>query len=241
MTNKAVVLAAGRGGRLERRTDRHAKGLVQVAGRPLIHYVLTALAQAGVREVVLVVGYHGEQLQADLGDGRRFGLKLHYVWNQDHTLGNANSLWRALPLVKNEPFLLVMGDHLCDPSLLHTLLAGADGHSMLAIDRSVLDDEQTAEATKVALVDGQVVDISKQLERWDAFDTGFSYWAPGAFASVADTPQNGELAVLMARLARNGTGLEARDISGHFWMDIDTEDDLRQAERLLQANGHHLA
>ena len=241
MTKKAIVLAAGRGGRLQRRTDGHAKCLVPVAGRPLIHHVLTSLAEAGLSEAVVVVGYRGEQLEADLGDGQRFGIRLRYVWNRDYTLGNASSLWRALPIVGREPFLLVMGDHLCSATLLRTFLAGIDGGSAIAIDRSDLGEERTAEATKVALVDGQVVDIGKELERWDALDTGFSHWAAGAFAPVTDALPEGELSFLMAGLARNGGGLAARDVSGHFWLDIDTEEDLRLAERLLQADEDRLA
>jgi choline kinase len=241
MTNKAVVLAAGRGCRLERRTDGCAKCLVPVAGRPLIHYVLTSLAQAGLSEAVLVLGHHGEQVEANLDGGERFGIKLHYVWNRDYTRGNASSLWRALPVVAGEPFLLVMADHLCSASLLRTFLAGVDGRSAIAIDRSDLGAERTAEATKVALVEDLVVDIGKELERWDGVDTGFSHWAAGAFAPIADTPREGELAALMAGLARNEGGLAACDVSGHFWLDIDTGDDICLAERLLRADEHRLA
>jgi MurNAc alpha-1-phosphate uridylyltransferase len=241
MTNKAVVLAAGRGGRLERRTDGCAKCLVAVAGRPLIHYVLTSLAKAGLSEAVLVLGHHGEQAEANLGDGQRFGIKLHYVWNRDYTTGNASSLWRALPVVGGEPFLLAMADHLCSATLLRTFLASVDGRSAVAVDRSDLGAERTAEATKVALVDGVVADIGKELERWDGADTGFSHWAAGALAGRADKPPEAELAAMMARLARNEGGLAACDVSGHFWLDIDTEDDIRLAERLLRADEHRLA
>ncbi len=241
MTNKAVVLAAGRGGRLERRTDGCAKCLVEVAGRPLIHYVLTSLAKAGLSEVVLVLGHCGEQVEANLRDGERFGIKLHYVWNRDYTKGNASSFWRALPIVSGEPFLLSMADHLCSATLLRTFLDSVDGRSAVAIDRSDLGPERTAEATKVALVDGLVIDMGKELERWNAVDTGFSHWAAGAFAASGDTPPEAELAAVMATMARNEGGLAACDVSGHFWLDIDTEDDLRLAERLLQADAGRLA
>lgn len=241
MTDKAVVLAAGRGGRLTRRTDGCAKCLMPVAGRPLILHVLISLAKAGLQEAVVVLGYHGEQIEANLGDGQRFGIKLRYVWNRDYALGNASSLWRALPVVGGEPFLLVMGDHLCSATLLRTFLASAGGRSALAVDRSDLGAARTAEATKVALVNGLVVGIGKEMERWDGVDTGFSHWASGAFAPVADAPPEGELATLMARLVRNQSELAACDVSGHFWLDIDTEDDLCLAERLLQADEQRLA
>lgn len=231
MTKKAVVLAAGRGNRLERRTDACPKSLVSLAGKPLIHHVLASLAGAGITEAIIVIGYHGEQVRASLGDGRQFGLTLRYVWNPDYRRGNASSLWCALPYVAGEPFLLVMGDHISSPALLRSFLAGTDGHSALAIDRSEASEEIVAEATKVELLDGRVVNIGKGLSRWHALDTGFSYWVPGAFSAAREP--SGELAAQMADEARQGR-LVALDISGHFWLDIDTEDDLRTAEELLR-------
>lgn len=233
MTKRAVVLAAGRGNRLERRTDACAKSLVPLAGKPLIHHVLASLAGAGISEAIIVIGYHGDQIRASLGDGHELGLTLRYVWNTDYRRGNASSLWCALPFVAGEPFLLVMGDHISSPTLLRSFLAGTDGHSALAIDRSELSDEVVAEATKVELLDGRVVDIGKGLSRWHALDTGFSYWVPGAFSGAREPPPSGELAAQMADEARQGR-LVALDVSGHFWLDIDTEDDLRAAEELLK-------
>lgn len=239
MTHKAVVLAAGRGGRLERRTDGCSKCLVTVAGRPLLDYVLNSIAGAGIRDVVLVVGYHGEQVEAFAGNGERYGLCVDYAWNRDHTKGNASSLWRALPLAEGEPFLLTMGDHLCSASLLRAFLDRADGRTAIAVDHSPLEPAREAEATKVALRDGLAIDLGKQLDQWDAVDTGFSHWAAGALAAV-EPPFEGELAALMSRIARSEGGLAACDISGDFWLDIDTEDDLRRAEEQLRSDEHLL-
>lgn len=240
MSRKAVVLAAGRGGRLEPRTDARPKCLLPVAGRPLIHHVLASLANAGLSKAVVVLGHHGEQVEADLGNGARFGIKLHYAWNEDYSKGNASSLWRALPAVDGEPFLLVMGDHLCSTTLLRTFLDGIDERAAIGIDRSDLGPERSAEATKVVLVDDRVVDIGKELDRWDGVDTGFSHWPAGAFDGSGGDPCEGELAALMARLARNDGGLAACDLSGHFWLDIDTEDDIQLAEELLRADEQRL-
>ncbi len=180
MTKIAVVLAAGRGSRLGWRTDACSKSLVPLAGRPIIHHVLTSLAHAGISEAVVVLGHGGEELEANLGDGQELGIRLRYVWNRDYMLGNASSLWRALPLVGDESFLLVMGDHICSAALFATFLAGANGCNALAIDRSDLGAERTAEATKVTLQNGGIVDIGKELTRWDAIDTGVFCWTAGA-------------------------------------------------------------
>lgn len=236
MTKNAVILAAGRGSRLERRTDACAKCLVPVSGRPIIEYVLTSLAKAGVPKGILVLGHHGEQVERALGSGQQFGLELQYVWNREPERGNARSLWSALPLVAGEPFLLAMGDHLCSASLLRAFLDQVNGGCALAIDRSDLGPDRIAEATKVATSGGCAVEIGKQLERWDAVDTGISHWTAGALWALAGDPPEGELASLMACLARSEGGLRVSDVTGHFWLDIDTEGDLLLAERLLQSN-----
>jgi choline kinase len=204
---------------------------VHVAGRPLIEHVLASLSDAGVDEAVLVLGYHGDQVMAALGNGARHGMRLRYAWNPDHTTGNGTSLSRALPLVAGEPFLLVMSDHLCSPELLRTLVREAGGGDAIAVDRSELSPQAAAEATKVTTARGQVVDLGKDLLRWDAVDTGFSHWAPGAFTGHTG---DGELAALMANLARSGRAVLACDVSGFFWHDVDTEDDIRHAEALLR-------
>lgn len=239
MTETAVVLAAGLGSRLERHTEACAKALVPVAGRPLIHHVLGSLAAAGLRRAVVVLGYHGAQVEASVGDGADFGLSVRYVWNPHYERGNAGSLWCALPEVAGQPFLLAMSDHLCSPSLLQTFLQQARGRSALAVDRSQLDPERTAEATKVVLNDGLVAGLGKQIAGWHALDTGISHWAAGAFDGVASTHWEGELAALMAHLARLRR-VAACDVSGHFWLDVDTGDDLRLAEQLLQADARNL-
>ena len=85
------------------------------------------------------------------------------------------------------------------------------------------------------------VDIGKGLMRWDGVDTGVSHWSAGAFGPAGDRVPEGELAALMACLVHNEGGLAARDVSGHFWFDVDTEDDLRLADESLQADEHCLA
>jgi NDP-sugar pyrophosphorylase family protein len=242
LTRRAVILAAGFGGRLGPLTHSRPKSLVAVSGRPLIEHILDSVRQAGVPEVVVVLGHHGDQVRSHLGDGRHHGLAIGYSWNDQYHLGNASSLWSALPLVAHEPFLLLMADHLVSASLLQTVLAAGRGswRSLIAVDRSDLGPEAAAEATKVALADGLVAGVGKQIERWHAFDTGVSYWLPGAFSGVSGSIYDGELAAFVAHVSGQGR-VTACDVTGHFWLDVDTQDDLMLAERHLSTNERLLA
>jgi MurNAc alpha-1-phosphate uridylyltransferase len=107
---KAMVLAAGRGARLRPLTDTLPKPLMVVGGRPLISWHLSALARAGVREVVINLSWLGEQLRAALGDGAAFGVRIHYSEEGPVPLETGGGIFRALPLLGPEPFLVVSGD-----------------------------------------------------------------------------------------------------------------------------------
>lgn len=107
---KAMVLAAGRGERLRPLTDHTPKPLLEVRGRPLIEHLLGALADAGVREVVVNLAWLGARLRAALGDGQRFGLSLRYSDEGDRALETGGGIRHALPLLGGGPFIVVNGD-----------------------------------------------------------------------------------------------------------------------------------
>lgn len=107
---KAMILAAGRGERMRPLTDRHPKPLLQVGARPLIEWHLLALARAGVREVIINHAWLGAQIPAALGDGSRFGLGIRYSDEGETALETGGGIFRALPLLGPDPFLVVNGD-----------------------------------------------------------------------------------------------------------------------------------
>ena len=109
---KALILAAGRGERMRPLTDRCPKPLLPVGGRPMIEWHLQALAAAGVREVVINTAWLEDQFPAALGDGRRWGLTIHYsTEGSDHgqALETAGAIAKARHLL-GDCFWLVSGD-----------------------------------------------------------------------------------------------------------------------------------
>jgi MurNAc alpha-1-phosphate uridylyltransferase len=107
---KAMVLAAGRGERLRPLTDNTPKPLLRVRGRPLIEYLLGALAGAGVRDIVVNLAWLGAQIRETLGDGRRLGVAIAYSDEGAHALETGGGIHKALPLLGAGPFLVVNGD-----------------------------------------------------------------------------------------------------------------------------------
>jgi MurNAc alpha-1-phosphate uridylyltransferase len=113
---KAIVLAAGRGERMRPLTDHTPKPLLAVRGKPLIEWHLEALADAGVRDVVVNTAWLEERIVDTLGEGSRFGLRLHYsMEGRDHggALETAGGIAKALPWLVDSPdeaFWVVSGD-----------------------------------------------------------------------------------------------------------------------------------
>ncbi|HJH21582.1 MAG TPA: nucleotidyltransferase family protein [Pseudomonas lactis] len=106
---KAMILAAGKGERMRPLTLHTPKPLVQAGGKRLIEYHLEALAKAGFTEIVINHAWLGEQIESYLGDGAQFGLRIRYS-PEGEPLETGGGIFQALPLLGDEPFLVVNGD-----------------------------------------------------------------------------------------------------------------------------------
>lgn len=104
-----AILAGGLATRLRPITEKIPKALVTVAGQPFLAHQLRLLQSAGLRKVVLCLGYRGEMVQEEFGDGRRFGLELTYSFDGPQLLGTGGALRKALPLL-GERFFVLYGD-----------------------------------------------------------------------------------------------------------------------------------
>jgi MurNAc alpha-1-phosphate uridylyltransferase len=109
-----MVMAAGRGERMRPLTDQTPKPLLTVRGKPLIVYHLEKLSRLGVREVVINLAWLGEQIRAALGSGERWNLRIHYSDEGHEALETGGGIFRALPLLGPEPFLLINADVFSD-------------------------------------------------------------------------------------------------------------------------------
>jgi MurNAc alpha-1-phosphate uridylyltransferase len=107
---KAMVLAAGFGSRLRPLTDHTPKPLLPIGGKPMIVHHLEKLAAARFKEVVINLGHLGHKIPEALGDGSSWGLSIAYSDEGPDPLETGGGLAKALPLLGDEPFLLVNGD-----------------------------------------------------------------------------------------------------------------------------------
>jgi len=236
---KGVILAAGSGTRLAPLTLNIPKPLISVLGHPLIDYTISAFVEVGIVELIIVIGYKEAMIREWVGDGSRYGARVEYAFNLNYTLRNAVSLYAAQQMVGEDPFVLTMADHMISPRILSTLLSFTVTEDALCVDQSAKAPPQLNDATKVLIDEkGYILRIGKRIKKWNAIDTGVFLLTPTVFTAISHLMgkkrQGPNLSQCINWLIRRGGKVRACDVSGCFWMDVDTWEDLRYVERILK-------
>ncbi len=242
----AVILAAGRGERLAGVGGGGSKPLTPLLGITLLERALLACQAAGVTDCYIAVGYQRDRLESYIAArSRRYRMRLHSVPNPHWELGNGTSAASMAPYLQS-PFLLLMCDHVFDATILSALVVAGQSTeiSLLAVDHRVDQIFDLDDATKVQLNGYNIAAIGKDLQQYNAIDTGLFFCQPSLFEalehakSAGDTSLSGGIRQLIAA----GT-MQAMPIGDRFWMDIDTAACLAEAEHeilnfLEPAMGH---
>jgi NDP-sugar pyrophosphorylase family protein len=113
MSLPVAILAGGLATRLRPLSEQVPKSLVDVAGKPFIIHQLELLRRNGLEEIVLCVGYLGEQIRKEIGDGSRWGVRVQYAFDGLAPLGTGGALLHALPLL-GDAFFVLYGDSYLD-------------------------------------------------------------------------------------------------------------------------------
>jgi len=223
---KAMILAAGRGNRLRPLTDAIPKPLVELCGKPLIEYHIEKLAKAGVQEIVINHAWLGQKIEQTLGNGERWNITIHYSPEPEGGLETAGGIINALPLLGEQPFILVNGDVYTDlpfESLFQQAQAMAENSKIQAYLLLVPSPQHNAKGdfglTQQALV----------TEHGEHTFAGISVLNPSLFANMAVD------FIPLAPILRNA--MQRQQASGAlysgFWSDIGTLERLQQTEQLL--------
>lgn len=233
---KAVVLAAGRGRRLHPRTREIPKALLPVAGVPLIDFVISGLSRGGIRDVLVVTGYRGSILENFLSGRAYVDVSVECVRNTDYQRGNGVSLSCAWRLLRGEPFLLHMVDHLVDPQLIIRLCSPSGGTSA-SVDLSPRFEPQLNDATRVLLdYDGNILRFGKRLDQFSGVDAGVFRCDPYVLDRAHELSLK-KYHLTVSQVMNNaidaGHSVRGIDVTSLLWLDIDTRRDLLFAERLL--------
>ncbi|MGK9065868.1 N-acetylmuramate alpha-1-phosphate uridylyltransferase MurU [Stutzerimonas chloritidismutans] len=218
---KAMILAAGKGERLRPLTLHTPKPLVRAGGVPLIEYHLRALVKAGFDELVINHAWLGEQIEAHLGDGAALGVHIRYS-PEGEPLETGGGIHRALPLLGDEPFLVVNGDIWTDYDF-HRLKAPMTGLAHLVL----VDNPAHHPAGDFSLSNGRVQDAVGEAA---LTYSGIAVLSPRLFEGCQ--PGAFKLAPLLRQAIAEG------QVSGeHFngcWIDVGTHERLADVERIIE-------
>src|SRR4051812_15293516 len=193
---RGLVLASGKGSRLKTVRGR-VKPLVPVAGVALLERAVRNLVDVEVDEVVVVVGYRGEEIERFCAElSVRLSIPVRSVRNDRFEEGNGLSVLAAEEALRGERFLLVMADHVLDRSILRSLMNSempSDG-AILAVDYSVgaAEDVDLDDVTRVRTEGRLVRGIGKGISSFDGFDTGAFMCTGGVFDALRDAAAAGE-------------------------------------------------
>ena len=107
---RAMILAAGKGKRMQPLTESMPKPMLTAAGKPLLQYHIESLVGAGIREIIINTGRLGEVIESRFGSGAEYGAEIRYSKEGEEPLETGGGIKHALPLLGEEPFIVVNGD-----------------------------------------------------------------------------------------------------------------------------------
>jgi dTDP-glucose pyrophosphorylase len=232
--SKAVLLAAGRGTRMRELTAELPKPMIKVRGKPILLHIVEGLQAAGIKNFLIIVGYHGDAVRSYFDDGTCFGLQIKYATQvvQDGT-GRVVDL--ARDFVGQSPFVLSYGDILVDPVNYKSIVDLPDEVEAIV---SVKRNEDVSKGGAVFVNERmEVADIREKSQLGETtsawYNAGVYAFRPSIFdwtAKLQPSPRGEyELTDAIRDLAQCGKKVKALELTG-AWADV------RDPEILAQLN-----
>ena len=238
---KAVVLAAGEGQRLRPLTYTRPKHMIQIGGKPLLEYVLIALREAGIKDILLIVNYKAERIKEYFGDGSNYNMKIEYI-PQKEIKGTANAFGMAESHIEGD-FVAVYGDLLITSSAVRSVLSlHKKTRSVVTLTTLNVDKPEYYGIIKVEndTVVGIIEKPSPEIAANNPINAGLYVFSPLIFEAIRRTraSSRGEMEVTdsIQLLIEAKEKVVAARISSGDWLDVGKPWDLLEANaRILES------
>jgi len=231
---EVVVLAAGNGSRMGDFTSHLPKSLIPLNGIPIIDYILKKLFYLDIHRIIFVVGYQKDKLINYLKENYSEEVELVFVTNDQVERENGYSLFCARDYIKGDRFLLLMADHVVDTEIYKSVCEMAEQGDIILATDSIANLTDPEEATKVLLKGNRICKIGKNLDTYSAIDTGVFAMSKTIFSvleKLVTKQYKIGISDLVTQCIKDQMQVLSCDVSGYFWMDLDTKEDI---ELLLQ-------
>ena len=225
-----AILAGGLATRLRPVTDKTPKALLSVAGEPFIVHQIRLLNSHGFRKIVLCVGYLGEMIQAQLGDGSKFGVQIAYSFDGPTLLGTGSAVKQALPML-GKHFLVIYGDSYMPVDYSAIVVAFVlSGKPALM---TVLENEDQWDVSNVSFKAGEILRYDKKLRTPEMrhIDYGIAILNASVFSSFGIRPTF-DLADVYSRLVSEKQ-MAAYEVKERFY-EIGSRQGLAELDFLLR-------
>ena len=232
---KGLILSGGKGTRLRPLTYTSAKQLVPIANKPVLFYGIEAIAEAGIRDIGIVVGDTHAEIRAAVGDGSRWGVRVTYI-EQDAPRGLAHAVKISRDFIGEDPFVMYLGDNLLDKGITHFVEEFGRERPAAQILLTKVPDPQMFGVAQ--LRDGQVVRLVEKPKEWigDLALVGVYMFGPQVFAAVDRIKPSfrNELEITDAiqDLIDHGLTVRPHIVEG-WWKDTGKLEDMLEANRLI--------
>jgi dTDP-glucose pyrophosphorylase len=222
--NQAVILAAGRGTRMRELTAEVPKPMIEVRGKPVLQHIIQGLRDAGIHNVLLVVGYRADVVRKCFGDGSRYSISIQYA-TQTVQDGTGRVVDLARDFVAGCPFILSYGDILVDPANYKRVVdLPEDVEAIVTVTRG----EDVSKGGAVFVNDRmELLDLREKSQPGEAtspwYNAGLYAFRPSIFeftAKLKPSPRGEyELTDAIRDLAQSGKKVQAIELTGE-WADV---------------------
>jgi glucose-1-phosphate thymidylyltransferase len=237
---KGLILSGGKGTRLRPLTYTSAKQLVPIANKPVLFYGIEAIADAGIRDIGIVVGDTQAEIRAAVGDGSRWGVRVTYI-EQDAPRGLAHAVKISRGFIGTDPFVMYLGDNLLNKGITEFVKEFGDTRPAAQILLAKVPDPQMFGVAE--LRDGKVVRLVEKPKEpiGDLALVGVYMFGPDVFESVERIRPSfrNELEITDAiqDLIDHGLTVRPKIVDG-WWKDTGKLEDMLEANRLILETFH---
>ena len=229
---KACIMCGGTGTRLRPLTFKRPKPMIPISNKPSVLHLIEHLAKEGFNEIVITLGYKGEDVEEELGDGSIYGVHIDYVYEKEK-LGTAGSVKNARHLLGNEPFIVVGGDHVMTLNLREMFRFHLKNEADVTIGLLSIDDPREFGIADMD-INNRILRFFEKPKAGEIFSnlasTGIYVCNPSVFDKIPDGKKFDFAKDLFPRMLQNDERINGILVRGK-WTDVGSAGAYRDAQK----------
>lgn len=239
MIVKACIMCGGTGTRLRPLTFRRPKPLIPILNKPSLVHLIGQLAKEGFNEIVMTLGYMGDDIEKEIGDGSVYGVHIDYVYEKEK-LGTAGSVRNAKNLLGDEPFLVVGGDHVTTLNFRDMLRFHQKENALVTIGLVSIDDPREFGIADLD-ISGRITRFREKPKPGEIFSnlasTGIYVCSPEIFDLIPEGTKYDFAKDLFPKIMENGRLTGSNRLFGMLvrgrWSDVGSSAAYRSAQKWM--------